>query len=392
MRGALAAALAVAIAPAGAGLRAQSSPGTVEARWGGRTAELRVAHHRAYPVVDGAELTAALLQDGVVAGSILRARAGARELVLQAGSPFFRFGDDTYQLANPPYEWGDAFWVPVELVTRWWPGAPGSDPPSSASAEGAPAGAGATAFRPERLDPDRPWRVVIDAGHGGQDPGTVGGRSREKEIALAIALAVKRELDEDPGFVPLLTRERDEFLRVRDRPRMAVAREGDLFISIHANSAPSRAAHGYETYFLGLARSEEARAVAMRENSAMELEEGHEPMASNDLQFILAGIDRNENLLESRRFAGFVQNALRGVRGPRGDRGVKQGPYWVLLGALTEMPSILVEVGFVTNAEEERVLRSREGQTRLARAIADAVVRYREDLVGRYRTARQSSR
>ncbi|MGH7541952.1 MAG: N-acetylmuramoyl-L-alanine amidase family protein, partial [Gemmatimonadota bacterium] len=245
---------------------------------------------------------------------------------------------------------------------------------------------------PARADPDRPWRVVIDAGHGGRDPGTVGRRSREKDIALSIATELARRLEAVPGFVPVLTRDGDEFVRVRDRPRFAVEREGDLFLSIHANSAPSRSAYGYETYFLGLARTEEARQVAMRENAAMELEEGHDPAATDDLQFILAGLDRNENLLESRRFAGYVQNGLRQARGRDGDRGVKQGPYWVLLGALTEMPSILVEVGFVSNAQEERVLRSRDGQTRIARALAEAIEGYRADLVRRVQTASQSSR
>ena len=166
-------------------------------------------------------------------------------------------------------------------------------------------------------------------------------------------------------------------------------RAGDLFVSIHANAAADERARGFETIFLGEARSEEAREVALRENRGPEVDDaGGSP---SDVQFILAGMDRNENYAESRLFAGFVQNSIRSVRrGGAPDRGVIQGPWWVLLGALVRMPSVIVEVGFLSNDEEERYLNGAEGQGAIARAIADAIVAYREDVLRRYAPAPES--
>jgi N-acetylmuramoyl-L-alanine amidase len=105
----------------------------------------------------------------------------------------------------------------------------------------------------------------------------------------------------------------------------------------------------------------------------------------DDRRFILTGLDRTENISESRRFAGFVQNALREARGPGvPDRGVKQGPWWVLLGALARMPSVIIEVGFVSNPREEAYLVSQDGQREVAGAIARAIVAYREDVIRRF--------
>lgn len=379
-------------------LEAQTPPETVQAEVSGRTVSLAVARHRAYPAVEAADLALALesvLDDVTRNGVFLRARLHGEEVAFEAESPFFRHGERTVQLANPPYEEGGAFWLPAEFVTRWVSEgspqvaavSPGSEPSEpSASSPASPVSPPADDPLPARVDPAAPWRVIIDPGHGGRDPGTLGGTSQEKDIVLAIARRLYEELEGREMVEPYLTRDRDVYVDLDLRSRFAVDRAGDLFVSIHANAAADERARGFETIFLGQARSEEAREIALRENRGPDVDDA--AGSPSDVRFILAGLDRTENLAESRLFAGFVQNSIRSARrGGSPDRGVIQGPWWVLLGALVRMPSVIVEVGFLSNAEEERYLNGAEGQGAIAGAIADAIVAYREDLLRRYAPA-----
>ena len=351
--------------------------GTVAAELNGRAVELRVARHRPYPAFNASELADALLNQGVFTGQYMNARVGGTALVLEAGSPFFRFGNSTYQLANSPYQWGGAFWVPSDFLTEWWPRVVGDGGVRLATDLPEP---DATLVERTSRDPNRPMRVILDPGHGGKDPGTLTRGAREKDIVLGIGRALHRELAAKVGFEPVLTRDTDVFIPIEQRSRIAIQRGGELFVSIHVNSVPgSSRASGFETYFLGMERSEEAREVALRENSVIQFEDGAGPV-TDDLQFILTGVDRNANLVESRHFAGCVQNMMRETRGARGDRGVKQGKFWVLLGALAEMPSVIVEVGFITNATEREFLVSSSGQQQVAAALADAIAGYKRYL------------
>jgi N-acetylmuramoyl-L-alanine amidase len=356
----------------------QSPPrGTLRAELNGRSVDVRIARHRAYPAFNAIELARGLLSEGLVAGQSMRARLGGRDLVFEAGSPFFRLGESTYQLANVPYEWGGAFWIPSDFLTEWWPRAVGS---VAGLAAGGPAEVSEIPVTPRpRRDPSRPMRVILDPGHGGKDPGTLSQGVREKNIVLGIGRALARALEARGGFEPILTRDTDVFIPIEERSRIAVRRQGELFVSIHVNSVPGRgsSARGFETYFLGLERSEEAREVALRENSVIQYENGGDAGITDDLQFILTGLDRNENIVESRRFAGCVQNSMRRAYASRRDRGVKQGKFWVLLGALSEMPSVIVEVGFVTNAAERRLMSSASGQQEIAAALAEAIAGYK---------------
>ena len=383
------------------GIAAQAPPETVQTHVSGRTVSLAIARHRAYPAVDASDLSLALesvLEDVTWTGGFLRARLRGEAVAFEAESPFFRHGGRAVQLANPPYEEGGAFWLPAEFVTRWVSEGP---PPVAAASEGSEGSEASAASAsspspppaadplPARVDPTAPWRVIIDPGHGGRDPGTLGGASYEKDIVLAIAKQLYDELEGREMFEPHLTREADVYVDLDARSQFAVDRAGDLFVSIHANAAADERARGFETIFLGQARSEEAREVALRENRGPEVEDA--AGSPSDVQFILAGMDRNENYAESRLFAGFVQNSIRSVRrGGAPDRGVIQGPWWVLLGALVRMPSVIVEVGFLSNDEEERYLNGAEGQGAIARAIADAIVAYREDVLRRYAPASES--
>jgi N-acetylmuramoyl-L-alanine amidase len=235
--------------------------------------------------------------------------------------------------------------------------------------------------------PPRPLRVVLDPGHGGRDPGTTGRRgTREKDVVLAIAKIVHAQLTAIGGVEPILTRDRDVLIPLEKRSQLAVAQEADLFVSIHANASRSRSAQGFETYFLGEARTEESREVAMRENSAVQYEGGGEGPRPEDVQFILAQLNLASFQRESSRIGGYVQNSLRDeLRTP--DRGVKQNVFWVLVGSTGSMPSILVEIGFLSNEQEEKLLRSGAGQQRVAQAIVNAITAYRDDYAPRLQAA-----
>lgn len=321
------------------------------------------ARHHGYPAVAASAL-ADELADVATDGARLTARAGDRSVEVVAGSPFYRVDGRVAQLANPPYLRDGGFWLPLQLLRRL----------DVAGAEAARAAAGTSGeARSERTGP---WKVVIDPGHGGRDPGARGPSGvREKDVVLGIGKRLAERLSARDGIEASLTRTGDTFLPLAERSRMAVRRGADLFVSLHANAARDRRATGFETYFLGEARSERARRVALRENSAVRYEGGTGEEVSNEVQTILANMDLNMFREESRFLAGFVQNSLRS-RIPSRDRGVKQNIFLVLVNASGSMPSILVETAFISNPEEERRLRSGPGQARIAEGLGEAIVEY----------------
>ena len=222
--------------------------------------------------------------------------------------------------------------------------------------------------------------MIIDPGHGGRHPGTVSPRSavQEKNLTLAVSRLIHEELSTMDGIEPILTRTADTFVDVPDRPLFAVEEEGDLFVSIHVDAQESgSSARGFTTYYLGAARTETGRRAAMRENTVPGADASRGPNI-DQLEFILAGLDQGLHLRESVRFGGFIQNELRRVVDSP-DRGVRPGPYWVLVRATSNMPTVLVELGFITNAEEERRLRDPAHHREMARAIASAIGDYLAD-------------
>ena len=205
--------------------------------------------------------------------------------------------------------------------------------------------------------PPRPPRVVIDAGHGGPDAGTIGPTGLiEKDLVLDIARRLAARIESRLRAEVILTREADLFLPLETRTALANAVDADLFISIHANSSRNRAARGVETYFLNPA--EGARLAGDGEAIAVE-----------------GGV-----LDESRRFAAHVQHALARSQEFGEDRGVKQAPFAVLLGA--GMPSILAEVSFLSNPDDERLLRGEERRDEIAEALFQGVQAYSETAGG----------
>jgi N-acetylmuramoyl-L-alanine amidase len=228
-----------------------------------------------------------------------------------------------------------------------------------------------------------PWlssfdRVVIDPGHGGRDPGAVGqDGSFEKDRTLEIALLVRDLLSiRDPELEILLTRDTDEYVSLGSRTRLANSTMADLFVSIHCNAATNHSAMGIETYFLSTARTSDARAVEILENSVIELDAGT-PAQDNPLAFLLADMAQCIYQDRSSDLAMAIQQSLAGRWPGSPDRGVKQAGFYVLRGAL--MPSVLVEVAFISNSQEEEALRSLDFRLGTAEAIVNAILSFSED-------------
>lgn len=236
-------------------------------------------------------------------------------------------------------------------------------------------------------EPAARWRVVVDAGHGGPDDGMIGPMGggpfsvREKDITLSIAQRLGRQLRRR-GIGVVYTRTTDTLIALSDRGRIANEAAGDLFLSIHVNAAPvtwkaPAAARGFETYFLAEAKTDDARRVEEMENESARFETASSANKGDALSFIVTDMLQNEHLRESSELAEIVQRHL-GASHPGPSRGVKQAGFRVLVTAF--MPSVLIEVGFGTNAREARYLASAKGQEAIAASIADATVEY----LGRY--------
>lgn len=217
--------------------------------------------------------------------------------------------------------------------------------------------------------------VVIDAGHGGHDPGALGLKGKEKNINLAIALKLAQMIRSgSPGVKVILTRDKDVFVELFRRAAIANEARADLFISIHCNANPNRDRRGAETYIMGLHKSKANLAIAKQENAAILLEsdyrreyDGFDP--NSDESYILFSLNQNLNLDRSTDFAAAIQAQLVAGSG-RSDHGVRQAGFLVLYR--TTMPSVLVESGYLSNAEEEKFLLTEKGQESIASAIYKA--------------------
>ncbi len=216
-------------------------------------------------------------------------------------------------------------------------------------------------------------RIIIDPGHGGKDPGAMAFGLKEKDIVLRVARKTAAVLRRQYGYDVILTRDRDIFLPLEERTAIANTKKGDLFVSIHVNAHPQRSAAGMETFFLNLATNTEAMRVAARENATS-------THNISELQDILTDLMKNSKIQESSRLARYVQNNL--VSGLKQenyrvrDLGVKQAPFYVLIGA--EMPAILAEISFITNPEEAKLLRRDSYLSDVARQIAAGIAAYVE--------------
>lgn len=225
--------------------------------------------------------------------------------------------------------------------------------------------------------------VVIDAGHGGHDAGCLGIHSKEKEVTLAIALKLGKYLEENyPNLKVIYTRKTDEFIDLIERANIANRAKADLFISLHCNASANKSAYGSETYAMGLHVSEANLNVAKRENSVILLEDNYErnydgfdPKSTE--AYIIFSLYQNVNIDKSLFLASKIQDQFTNKL-KRYNRGIKQAGFIVLYK--TNMPSVLIESGFLTNKDEELFLSSEEGQENIAKSIYLAFKAYKEEL------------
>ncbi len=241
-----------------------------------------------------------------------------------------------------------------------------------------PAAAVPRPSRPSEVEP-AVRTVVIDPGHGGENPGARGpGGSLEKDIALQVARRLRAELVNARGLQVFLTRDKDVDVELDDRTAIANNYKADLFVSIHANASRAPGAKGSEVYFLSYqASDDDSRRIAQLEGAAEPLPEA---AAGTDLALILWDMAQAEHLEESSALASRIQEELAVVTGSEG-RGVKQAPFRVLVGAA--MPAVLVEVAFISNPDEEKLLASEAYQAKVAASLARGIERYRRERTAR---------
>ena len=317
-------------------------------------------------------------------------------------SPFFVVGDEVHQLATPVRRGPRGTLVSTQFFTEWLPRhfpvhlnysegvlrlKPKDEPaPKVVSKTSKPSPtikAAPTSPAPKEVTAttaaSRNARVVvIDAGHGGRDPGKIAANGvREKNVTLSVGLKLAALL-RDRGFEVHLTRARDTLIALADRPHLAnqwkKGRPATLFVSIHANSGV-KGSEGFETYFLSEARTEDERRVAELENAAVQYEEKKSSSSAPELDLVLNGLRNDYYQRASNDFAEVVQREVAAFH-PGPNRGVKQAGFRVLVGAL--MPAVLVEIGFMSHPQEMRLLGTTAFQDKIAFGLTRAISKFFE--------------
>ncbi len=223
--------------------------------------------------------------------------------------------------------------------------------------------------------------IVIDAGHGGKDPGSIGiHHLKEKDVALPIALKLGKIIQKKmPGVKVVYTRKTDKFIPLRTRTQIANEHNGKVFICIHANWNRKKSANGFETYILGPEKGKQAKNVVLKENSVIQFEDPGSQQQYKGINNILATMAQSAFMRQSEHLASLVQEELyRKLRSLNlKNRGVKQAPFWVMVGA--SMPSILVETGFISNPHDARILRTASYQQKIAEGIFAGLKKFKQD-------------
>ncbi|BAO56548.1 N-acetylmuramoyl-L-alanine amidase [Nonlabens marinus S1-08] len=227
-------------------------------------------------------------------------------------------------------------------------------------------------------DPPRKFVVVLDAGHGGKHPGNISGNSQEKEVSLEVTLKLGKKLEEHPNIEVIYTRTKDVYVDLWKRAEIANNAQADLFVSIHCNAFFKESANGNETWVLGLTKSKDNLETVMKENSVILLEENYKENYNgfdpNDPSSYATGVLTQEaNMEQSIELAAMIQNNF-ASNVKRTNRGVKQNWFVVLLK--TYMPSVLVEIGFLSNNNERSYITSESGQLKIVQSIHDGIISY----------------
>ncbi len=408
-------------------LQAQDRPILAIEKESGLTSTVTVQFDRGYASVAASVLSDIGWSVNDQNGTLVLTAVGEIKVTFRYDSPFFRWDGVVLQMANSPYVTGGIAWLPLQFLTDFLPrrlpglydfsaersllraanlellvlddpieldaedDEPESDKESGQSelgqqSEALPevpfSGAVETTQEEEQVlasSYEGSRVVVIDAGHGGEDPGALSATGvREKTIALAIALEIEKALSGESDLEIHMIRAEDRFVDVWARGLTATDWKGErpgVFLSIHANSFPARReARGFETYFLSDARTDDERRVSAIENAPLNISARNideERLA--DMDFILRDLRNYEHAHWSESLATLVQDELAEVH-PGPNRGVKQGPLAVLTNAL--MPSVLIEVGFLSNESELQLLRQKDFHQSSGRAIAQAVMKF----------------
>ncbi len=219
-------------------------------------------------------------------------------------------------------------------------------------------------------------KIVIDPGHGGRDPGTIGVRGTyEKDVVLGIAKKLKKLLEKKLKVQVFMTRDNDTYVSLEKRTHFANEKQAKLFISIHANWNRNSKIRGASTYFLGLAKSDEAVEIAQRENEVIKYDDGVQTSGLSEENIILATMAQNAYNKESQDLADMIQESIAKHTGLR-NRGIKQAGFYVMVGA--SMPNVLIETAFMSNAKEERQLKSSSFQQKMAQGIYESVKEFKK--------------
>jgi N-acetylmuramoyl-L-alanine amidase len=312
-----------------------------------------------------------------------------RRIVFVQGMPFYLVNDTLRQIPVGPVRDREMLYLPPATLAEVFSGGARDsiawDAQDSSMMVNLRPAVPAAPFAAEKIQ--QPQReivktVVIDPGHGGMDPGAIGPDGlEEKQVVLGIALAVRDLIKKKTNLNVYLTRETDKFIPLVDRTRFANDKKADIFLSIHANSIEGNRkkkenTRGYKVYFLSQAKNEEDKLAAMRENAVIELEDKSHKY--DNLQDILNEMAGNEFLRESQDLSIMVTetftSALKKI--PRLHLGVGQANFWVLNGAY--MPSVLLEVGFISNEREEKELADPAVQKSIATGIYEAVAGFKK--------------
>jgi N-acetylmuramoyl-L-alanine amidase len=225
------------------------------------------------------------------------------------------------------------------------------------------------------------FKVTLDAGHGGKDTGAHYFGSKEKDLTLSVTLKVGKLLEQTPNVDLIYTRKTDEFIELRERAKIANRANSNLFVSIHCNANKSPIGNGSETYVMGMSRSNMNLEVSKAENSVIFLEDNYEKTykgfdPNKPESLIGLQIVQESNLTSSIDLATKIQNNFSNSISIR-SRGIKQEPLWVL--DATTMPGVLIEIGFISNKIDLSVLESESGQDDIAKAIANAILSYKNE-------------
>ena len=309
---------------------------------------------------------------------------GDTKIKITANTSFVIINDKAYQLQNNVFQRKGEYYVPLDdlltLLTQQTNTDYSMDYASMSISLGSVIQKIPIVETTDLNKEKKKWQfdtIIIDPGHGGKDPGSVGYKgTKEKDIVLDVSKRLARKIQKNLRVKTILTRDEDVFIRLQDRTKFANTNEGDLFISIHVNSNESKKPYGFETYLLKPGRNQEAINVALRENSVIELE-GNKFEKLTDEQLIQATIAQSGFVQYSEKFAALIQEEI-DKRVQSRNRGVKQAGFYVLMGA--SMPNVLIELGYISNPNEEKKLNSSSYRDMLATSIYYAILKYQKIL------------